>query len=291
MKKYLTVLAAGIILFACDNKEKEAEYQNQINELEASRQALQEEVEVQKSAFEDFTKAVADIEKNLSKIRAREMNIEMKQQDGEISSEDLRNQLREDIAVIDQLISENKQTIEGLNARLRNADLKNESLNTSMDALTQDLNKQIEEREHNINELKAELDNAQVAIKNLNAEVDSLVSSNTEKTIALNTAYYVSGDFKELKDEQILNKEGGFLGFLGRTEVLVDDFNHEKFNRIDIRETTFFPVEGTDMELVTIHPPGSYKIEKEESGEKVNLVVSDPDKFWESSKYMVMMVK
>jgi len=291
MKKFFTVLAATTMLFACDNKEKEAEYQNQIKELETIRQELQDEVQAQKSAFEDFTKSVAEIEKNLSEIRAREMNIEMKQQAEDISPEDLRSQIREDIEVIDQLISENKQTIESLNARLWRAGQKNESLNTSMDALTQDLNQQIEAREQNINELKAELDNAQATIENLNTEVDSLVSANTEKTIALNTAYYVTGDFKELKDEQILNKEGGFLGFLGRTEVLKDDFNQEKFNRIDIRETTFFPIEGTDIELVTVHPPGSYKIEKEESGDKVNLIVSDPDKFWESSKYMVMMVK
>ncbi len=289
MKKYFALLTIGILFFACDNKEEE--YQSRISELEAMQLDLQEKVQSKEAEFTAFMASIAEIEENLREIRAREMNIELKQRAENLSPEDLRKQIKEDIAVIDQLISENKQTINNLNARVRNASRKNESLNASMDEVTAGLNQQIEEREYNINELKAELDNAKSTIENLHSDVDSLVSSNNEKTIALNTAYYVSGDFKELKDEQILDKEGGFLGFLGRTEALRDDFNHQKFSTIDIREKKIFTVDGKDIELVTVHSPGSYKIEKEDTGEKVNLIVSDPDKFWESSKYMVMMVK
>ena len=287
MKRYFTILAVGLIFFACDNKEEE--YQNRITELEAMQLELQEEVREQENTFMAFMESIAEIEKNLKEIRARESNIELTQQEEDLSPEDLREQISEDIEAIDRLIGENKQTIGNLSARLRSAGRENENLNTTMGERMEDLNKQIEEREYNINVLKEQLDSAQATIEGLHANVDSLAHLNNEKTIQLNTAYYVSGDFKELKDEQILNKEGGFLGFLGRTEVLRDDFNREKFTQIDIREKVSFPVEGEEVELVTVHPSGSYTIEN--AGEQVNLIVSDPDKFWESSKYLVMMVK
>src|SRR5690606_7081444 len=124
--------------------------------------------------------------------------------------------------------------------RLRRAGQENEQLNVAMGERTENLNQQIEERERSITELKDELSNMQATVERLQGDVDSLVRVNEEKTIALNTAYYVMGGFKELKDEQIVNKEGGFLGFLGRTKVLRDDFNQEKFTQIDIREKTSF---------------------------------------------------
>ncbi len=110
-----------------------------------------------------------------------------------------------------------------------------------------------------------------------------------EKTSQMNTAYYAAGTFRELQEEEILSKEGGFLG-LGRTEVLNENAAKERFNQINIRETLFFPVQGEKVELVTSHPSNSYRIEKTKD-DQTQLVVSDPDKFWESSRYLVMMVK
>ncbi len=294
IKRILVIALSSAVFFACDkqvNNEKEEEYLNKITELEARQAELQNEVQEKDSAMMTFMKSIAEIERNLQEIRAREMNIELTQQEDDLSPNDLRNQISEDIAVIDRLIGENKRTISGLSTRLQQSNDKNQELRVTMKALEKDLTQKIKEREYNITLLKDRLDDTQATVKDLMADVDSLVRTNKEKTIRLNTAYYVAGDYKQLKEEQILDKEGGFLGFLGRTEAVRDDFQRDKFTRIDIREKIFFPMEGKDVELVTIHPPESYKIEKEEDSEKINLVVSDPEKFWESSKYLVMMVK
>jgi hypothetical protein len=235
--------------------------------------------------------SIAEIEKNLREIRAREMNIELASQEGDISPDDLRSQISDDIAVIDRLIGQNKRTINNLGVRLRKSNKENEDLNIAMRALEKDLTAKIQEGEYKITLLKDKLDDTQATVKELLADVDSLVLVNKEQTIQLNTAYYVTGDFKELKEGQILDKEGGFLGILGRTEAVRDDFDRNKFTRIDIREKVMFPVDGKDVELITIHPPSSYTIEKADSIDQVNLVVSDPERFWESSKYLVMMEK
>lgn len=292
LKRYVGILLPAVLFFACDKQEnKEEEYLSRISELEARQQELQTEVQEKDSTLMTFMESIAEIEKNLREIRARELNIELASQESDMTPDNLRTRINEDIAVIDRLIGENKRTINALGVRLRQSNEKNQELTVAMKALEKDLTQKIEEREYQITLLKDRLDDTQATVKELLAEVDSLVRVNKEKIIQLNTAYYVTGNYKELKEEQILNKEGGFLGLLGRTEAVRDDFKHEKFTRIDIREKLTFPVEGKDVELVTLHPAGSYTIEKEETSDRINLVVSNPEKFWESSKYMVMMVK
>src|SRR5690606_27394812 len=120
-----------------------------------------------------FMESIAEIEKNLKEIRARESNIELTQQEDDLSPDDMREQIRGDIEAIDRLIGENRQTINNLSARLRSAGQENEQLNITMDERTVELNQQIEEREYNLNALKEQLDSAQATIEGLHANVDS----------------------------------------------------------------------------------------------------------------------
>ena len=289
----LIFLIFSTIFFACNKelKENNEEYVNRIRELEARETELQTKVQEKDSAMMAFMQSIAEIEKNLREIRAREMNIELASQEDNLSPEDLRSQISDDIAAIDQLIGQNKQTINNLGVRLRKSNQQNEALNVAMRKLEKDLTQKIQEGEYKITLLKDKLDDTQTTVKELLAEVDRLVEVNNAQTLRLNTGYFVIGDYKKLSDEKILDKEGGFLGILGRTETVRDDFDKKKFTRIDIREKVSFSMQGKDVEIITIHPPSSYTIEKIDSAEQVNLVVSDPESFWESSKYLVMMKK
>ncbi len=291
IKIYFIILLAGSLFFGCDNKEKEEAYQSRISQLKAREQELQRQVQEKEAAFGSFMASITDIEKKLREIRAREMNIEMTQQEEALSPEDLRTRISEDLDMIEKLIAENKQSMKNMDNRIRRFHQENGELTTSMTTMSEDLNAQIEEREQSLTMLKDQLNDMQATVKALHVDVDSLSRLNDEKTTMLNTAYYVVGNYKELKDEQILDKEGGFLGFLGSVKMLRNDFNRNKFTRIDLREKLSFPTAAKKIELVSIHPSDSYKIEKEASGDNMNLVVSDPEKFWESSKYLVMMTK
>lgn len=292
MKKYIFILIAGAALTACNTKELE----EKIAQLEQEKQQVLSEVQDRDSSLMTFMESFAEIEKNLREIREREMNIELSRE-SDLSSEDLKNKINEDIQEINRLLAENRETIQSLSVKLKNSNNENVKLNNMMTQLQKELTAQIEQREGQIATLNEELKQMEVKVEELNTNIASLEQSNQEKeqTInekieELNTGYYVAGTFKTLEKEQIVDKEGGFLG-LGKTKVLKDDFNQDKFTKIDIRETVFFPVEGEEVQLVTTHPSGSYSIEKDEESEKVNLVISDPEKFWESSKYLVMMVK
>ena len=89
--------------------------------------------------------------------------------------------------------------------------------------------------------------------------------------------------------ENVVAKEGGFLG-IGKTETLKSGFNKSVFNKIDITEVKSFPINGKKVELVTNHPQDSYTFEKVDEKQIESLVILDPEKFWNSSKYLVVMV-
>jgi hypothetical protein len=135
--------------------------------------------------------------------------------------------------------------------------------------------------------------NAQV--ETLNTNVTSLTAESTERqktiedqTKKLNTAYYTTGTFRELKDKQVLTKEGGVLG-MGREKVLKPGFNNNAFTAIDVTQVKDIPLSSTGAQVITNHPADSYTIEIK--GDKVSdLRILDPDKFWAASKYLVVVV-
>lgn len=291
LRNFAIISALSVGMFSCENKEMK----DQISQLSLEKLQLEKKYQSKDSSLTAFIESFAEIESNLSEIREREMNIQLTREKN-VSTEDLKGLIREDIEEINRLLIENKEKIGELNAQLKYSGRENTKLKSSLEELQANLTAKIDEKEAQIITLSQELNGMKVRVEELNTSLASLHEDNKQKeqTIAtkleeLNTAYFVAGSYKQLRDNEVLSKKGGFLG-LGKTEVLKEDFNKQQFNQIDIRETLSFTVEGKEVELVTRHPSDSYRLEKDEE-EKLNLVVSNPEKFWESSKYLVMVVK
>ena len=125
-------------------------------------------------------------------------------------------------------------------------------------------------------------------INSLDKEVNELTTSNEEKaeTVAkqekeLNTAWYVFGTKKELKEQRII--ESG--------DVLKNkDFNQDYFTKIDIRVVKSIKLYSKSAKLLTSHPADSYKLEID--GQKqYTLYITNPQQFWSVSRYLVILVK
>ena len=110
-----------------------------------------------------------------------------------------------------------------------------------------------------------------------------------DQTNKMNTAYIVSGTYKELKSKGILNKEGGFLG-MGRSEYLVKDVSDSLFKQIDITEIKTIPVNSKSAKLVTDHPLNSYEMVLEGEKKIAYIEIKDPEQFWKISKYAVVEI-
>ena len=167
----------------------------------------------------------------------------------------------------------------------------------AVEALTQELTAKTQR----IEELQAELASKNIRIQELDAAVTGLTATKDEltaeneaksKTVAeqdkaLNTAWFVFGTKKELKDQKILSGSGLFK----KGEVLKDgDVNKDYFTQVDIRTTKEIKLYSKDADILTTHPAGSYALEKDDKSQLI-LKITNPKEFWSVSKYLVIQVK
>jgi hypothetical protein len=97
------------------------------------------------------------------------------------------------------------------------------------------------------------------------------------------------GTYKQLKEEGILDREGGLLG-VGGSKAIQDNFDPKHFTDLDIRQTKTIAINAKKAVVVSEHPQSSYKM-VEENGQIAYLEIENPEEFWRISKYAVIQVK
>ncbi len=109
-----------------------------------------------------------------------------------------------------------------------------------------------------------------------------------QKNALLNTAYYIIGEVGELKEKKIVNEKGGFFS-PNQSEKVNPDFNKDYFTKVDIKQTTHIKIGGKGAKLISTHPSDSYKLEKDTKNNS-NLIITNPQKFWSESKFLVISI-
>lgn len=201
-----------------------------------------------------------------------------------------KQQIKEDIQFIANRMKQNKELIAKLQKQLEGSSLQGTQLKKTIDNLT----KQLAEKDRQLQALREELDSKDIhiaeldeTINNLNTNVSNLKSDNSQKTETinsqdkqLNTAWYVFGTKKELKGQHIL--EDG--------KVMNGNFNKNYFTKIDIRNTTEIKLYSKSAKLLTAHPSSSYVLSRD-ANKQYTLRITNPQIFWSTSKYLVVLVK
>lgn len=279
----LAVAALSIAMMSCTSEET----QNEIERLSQENEKLQTELTNKDSTLSAFEESFSVVQRNLALISDREISIQMKS--GELQmSEDARDAVTKDIQAINNLLDQNKKTISSLNRKLSNYGAEMSGFEKLIGQLEED----IKTKEEQINFMKENLTAANFTIEILNEMLDSAEFRNEIQTNMLEltvgdlyTAHYAVGAYKELERNGVLVKDGSILGIAG-SKQLRKDFNKEYFEKIDALEMRSIPLNSNKAEVITNHPTNSYSIEGEES--KV-LTISDVDRFWSSSKYLVVV--
>jgi uncharacterized coiled-coil protein SlyX len=246
----------------------------------------------------EFVRAFNEIQSNLDSIKMKENIISQNTSGGTEVQSSAREQITGDINAIYQLLEKNRAQVASLRKQLKGSNAKVAELET----MIANLEKSIAEKDAEIADLKDQLGklNIKVAdlgnqVTNLNANVDNLSAENKakqqaidEKTAALNTAYYVVGTTKELKDKKVIDKSGGFIG-IGRTKTVTADFDKTNFTKADITTLTELPINKKKAVLLSNHPTGSYKLVSSADKKLVEkLVILNYTDFWSRSKYLVV---
>lgn len=289
IKYFIVLILLPSCFLGCEKEvsQEEAESASRISALEEREHTLLQELEEKDKAFKTLVNAVSQVEKQFRNLY--DTRIEMGKPVHAPSPEVLHRALEEDVQKIDYLIRDRQKSITHLRATLRKVENARDSLKVSMMEDIGLMERLVSVKEQHIENLTVELNEARVMMDHLSIRMEDQRAANQAQLNTLNTAYYIAGNFRELKNDEVLEKKGEFLGFLGGARVMKADFNHRPFEQINIMKKDTFMLTGKKIELVSIHPPGSYNIHK--NGTAMNLIVSNPERFWESSKYLVMSVK
>ena len=281
MKKTIFLLVAIATLFAsCTNGPKKADLISQNDSLRsvlASRDAAMDEMINTINVVEQGFKAINEAQGRINLDAAAEQSKLVT--------------LQKDINFINETLQKNKQQIAELEEKLN----KNQSYSKQLKTMVEKLKKELAEKNEQIAALQQELSQKNIHIEELDKSVQQLTDSvdelsaakaANEKIIsaqdnALNTVWYAIGTKSELKEQKILD---------GKKVLRDAAANMSYFTKCDRRELKTIETHEKNAKLLTTHPEGSYKLERN-SEKKYVLTITDADNFWSVSKYLVIQVR
>lgn len=288
MKRIIFVLLVALVAVSCNQKEKK-----QILLLTQQVDSLKKQGFQKDSAINEFFRVINEIESNLAIIKEKEKIIANASSSSTEIRDDSRERINNDILLINELMEKNRKSIRYLNKQLKESNIKIVELQERLVQTT----KLLEERDQEIVVLKENLTKLNFDIATLNAAVDTLSVAKQaltkeveKKTEMLNTAYFAIGSKKELIENRVIDKTGGFLG-LGKTTRLKSDFNESYFSKLDVTKTISIPLYGKKAVVLTTHPAETYKMVISQEGVVEKIEILDAQKFWSASKYLVVQIE
>ncbi len=283
MKKILCLALCASILASCEFVSKREK------ELAAKNESLSMQLSEKNLALDQAMQSIADIQEGFRAINEAEGRVSIQSHGNEGITDTER--LKEDILFIQHKMEENRKQIEQLQKKLEAGGAETAGLRK---VLT-NLQKELDAKVASITALQGELAQKNIRIAELDSAVVMLTGDVNalqrvsdaqqevieQQVVQLNTAWYVYGTAKELKEQNILR---------GGKVLSSADFNKDYFTEIDIRVDRMFPLYAKRAELLTTHPQGSYEFTKDED-RQLTLHVIDFEAFWSVSRYMVIQVR
>ena len=282
MKKLLFI---GLCLMAVASCRQEAPKVD--TEAVRQRDSLNQVITERDNEINDMLATFNEIEEGFREINEAQNRVSVAKQGEGATKKQL---IRENVQFIQSTMRQNRELINKLQQQLRESTFKGDQLKRTIENLTQ----QLVEKDAELQKLRAELDAKDIhiteldeQIAGLNTNVTELKEESSQKTTTinaqdkqLNTAWFVFGTKDELKDQKIL-VDG---------KVLQSNFNRDYFTKIDIRIDKEIKLYSRSAKMLTSHPAGSYTLERNSNKHYV-LRITNPQLFWSTSKYLVVLVK
>jgi len=251
------------------------------------RDSLQQVIDFKDREINDILGTMNEIQEGFRLINAAEGRMSVIKS-GETANK--TEQIRENIRDISEMMEHNRELIAKLRQQVRESSVRSDEFKTVIDNLVQ----QLEDNDANLQKLQTELQEKDIhiaeldqTVANLNTSITSLKEETANKAATIvaqdkqiNTAWYVFGTKKELQSQNIYEK--------GR--VLQSNFNKNYFTKIDIRIVKEIKLYSKSVKIMTAHPANSYQLIQDANKQYV-LRINNPQNFWSTSKYLVVLVK
>lgn len=285
MKKILVLSVAMVLLVTVGCTEKKGNPVD-LRSIEQN-DSLQKIIAQRDNEINDMMSTMNEIQEGFREISEAENRVSLVR-NGEGANKS--QQIRESVKFISARMKQNRELINKLQKQLRESNFKGSEMSKTIEGML----KQLEEKDRQLQQLRADLDAKDIhiteldeTINNLNTNVSDLKQESAQKsqTISsqdaqLNTAWYVFGNKKELKEQRIL-VDG---------KVLQSSFNKNYFTKVDIRQFKSVKLYSKSAELLSMHPSSSYSLTRDANKQYV-LNITNPELFWSASKYLVIQVK
>ncbi len=265
--------------------------------LEAKLDSLQVNYKLQGAELDDLFATINEIEQGLSSIRETESILTVQSADGIDIKPGTKEQLQKDVEAIQNAIKGYQDEIDKLkkDKRLQSSQFK-KRLNAMQKELQEKseiietLSKQIEEKDAQIILQTKQIASLDEVVSNLKQEVSSLSTESSElkakvadQEMELYSVYYIVGSKAELIEAGVMTKGGLF-----KSSKVSYQAEKDAFVKIDLRVISEINTNAKKAKVMSVHPKGTYAF-VENDGEMV-LNISNPEKFWQQTKYLVIQV-
>jgi len=271
-------LMALLLLTGCGGKTDTSALEQTIDSL---RQANQQ----QQNSLQEMTTFVTTMSDGMNAI-AQQENMIFNNGGNEGTSLD-KEQLKSHLETLANTLTEQRSKIKALTDSLkaRGADL------SKMQGLIDNLTRQLEEKDKVIAQLRKDVEQKNFSIADLQKKLNVAMAGSAkyeqraakaEKELAtITSAYVLMGTKEALLD-------GGYID--KRKHVQTETMPKGDFTKVNIYQFTELDIPTRSPKLLTDHPRKSYSIEKIDK-ENRKLVITNPQLFWSSSRYLIIQVK
>ena len=267
-----------LLLTACGGKTDTSALEQTIDSL---RQANQQ----QQNSLQEMTTFVTTMSDGMNAI-AQQENMIFNNGGNEGTSLD-KEQLKSHLETLANTLTEQRSKIKALTDSLkaRGADL------SKMQGLIDNLTRQLEEKDKVIAQLRQDVEQKNFSIADLqkklnvamagSAQYEQRAAKAEKELTTITSAYVLMGTKEALLD-------GGYID--KRKHVQTETMPKGDFTKGNIYQFTELDIPTRSPKLLTDHPRKSYSIEKIDK-ENRKLVITNPQLFWSSSRYLIIQVK
>jgi chromosome segregation ATPase len=285
--KVLPFLLIVLTISSCQKYKKE------INQLNMSKDSVQTIANDRSNKILQYVASFNDIQSNLDSIKRVQkiLNVNLSNPNAEVD-QDQKQKIIEDIALLNNLLNENKKMVASLQSKLK----KSNKRIAELEQMIANYQQQLIEKDSEITALNSKVEGMQININELNQKVNVLADESSKKSETIkqqkdemNTVWYCFGSKKELLENNVIEKAGGFVG-LGKTYKMKSDFNRDYFKKVDARKLSDIMLKVKKAELITTHPDGTFHFTGNEKSVE-SITIDKQDEFWSASKYLVILVE
>jgi len=294
MKKVIIIASALVLVIGLSSC---VENSSKYKALQAKLDSLQTNYNIQGAELDEVFATINEIEQGLSSIRESESILAVQTSDGLEIKQGSKEQLKQDVEAIQDAIKNYQKEIKKLqdDKRLQSAQFKKrlsamqKELKEKSDII-ETISKQLEEKEAQIKLQSKQIATLDEVVSNLKDEVSTLSTEGSmlkakvaDQEAEIFSVYYIVGTKAELIEAGVMTKGGLF-----KSSKVSYQAEKDAFVRIDLREISEINTNAGKAKVMSIHPKGTYAF-VENDGEMI-LNISDPEKFWQQTKYLVIQV-